>query len=128
VVHRQVPVLVRVMAAAWPTAGAARHALVELDEVRLGRGSSWSAERAVQEGRRLLVVATPDTYASRHHARVLRVKDRWVLEDAGSKNGMRISGGLAKRRWLEDGDLLQVGETFFSSALRCKWRKATRSM
>lgn len=113
VVRRHVPVLVRVMAAAWPTAGAARHALVELDEVRLGRGSSWSAERAVKEGRRLLVVTTPDTYASRHHARVIRVKDRWVLEDAGSKNGMRINGGWAKRRWLEDGDLLQVGETFF---------------
>jgi hypothetical protein len=113
VVRRQVPVLVRVMAAAWPTAGAARHALVELDEVRLGRGSSWYAERVTEEGRRLLRVTTPDTYASRHHARLIRFKDRWVLEDAGSKNGVRINGGWAKRRWLEDGDLLQVGETFF---------------
>jgi DNA-binding NtrC family response regulator len=101
------------MAAAWPTAGAARHALAELDEVRVGRGPNWSAQRAIEGGRRILSVCTPDMYASRDHARLIRVRHRWVVQDTASKNGLRINGGWARRRWLEDGDLLQVGETFF---------------
>lgn len=104
-------VLVRVLAAGQPLAGAARHSLAGLDEVRFGRGSGIS--RQVEQGLRVLDLRVPDPFASRHHARMVRAGDRWVLEDASSKNGLRVNGGMQVRRWLEDGDLFEVGETFF---------------
>jgi transcriptional regulator of acetoin/glycerol metabolism len=115
-VRRPQPVLVRVIAAARPSAGVSRHLLAHVDEVQLGRGpepdASW--QRRVEDGLRRLVLRIPDTFASRLHARLVRAGDRWVLEDAGSKNGLRANGRRARRHWLEDGDLFEVGETMFA--------------
>jgi DNA-binding NtrC family response regulator len=105
------PVLIQVLAAARPCEGTVRHALLGTDEVHLGRETGVG--RSVEHGVRLLQVRVSDPFASRLHARMIRAGDRWVLEDASSKNGVHVDGKPSRRRWLEDGDVFEVGETFF---------------
>lgn len=113
-VSRPQPVLVRVIAAAQPTWGASRHALAGVDEVHLGRAPSPAWERVVEDGLRRLVLRIPDSFASRLHARMIRAGEHWVVEDAGSKNGLRANGRRVRRHWLDDGDLFEIGDTFFA--------------
>lgn len=47
---------------------------------------------------------------SRRHARVFREKDRWVIEDAGSSNGLTVNGERCDRTVLKAGDVLQLGK------------------
>jgi len=47
------------------------------------------------------------------HARLRRVLGRWVLEDAGSKNGVRVQGTPQRRAVLNPGDSIECGQTFF---------------
>src|SRR5882672_10002107 len=96
-----------------PLESSHRFRLEDLDEVMIGRGISFAAERELVEGRRILVVRVPDGQISREHARILRAGDRWVLEDENSKNGVLVNGAAARRAWLTDGDLFEIGHTFF---------------
>jgi len=91
-----------------PIAGSSRHALAELDEVVLGRAT---ATRATREARRL-ALGVPDARMSQHHARLVRELARWVIEDAGSKNGVVVNGTRHQRAVLADGDVLLLGQTF----------------
>jgi pSer/pThr/pTyr-binding forkhead associated (FHA) protein len=50
-----------------------------------------------------------DVTVSRHHARVDREDDEFVLHDLGSLNGTYLSGERVDRRHLRSGDELQVG-------------------
>jgi class 3 adenylate cyclase len=54
-----------------------------------------------------------DQEVSRHHARLLREQEVWVLVDDGtSRNGSYVNGRpLVHRRALVDGDVLRFGET-----------------
>jgi hypothetical protein len=52
-------------------------------------------------------------YISRIHARVLRIGMDTVIEDADSKNGVRVNGELAERHVLKHGDLIRVGTANF---------------
>src|SRR5262249_62048305 len=54
----------------------------------------------------------PDRWMSRNHARLVRARDVWTLEDGGSRNGTRLNGEPAARKPLEDGDTLECGGTF----------------
>jgi len=92
-----------------PMQASARFVLSELDEVVLGRGGDRGARRT---GRRL-AVQVADPWMSSSHARLVRSEDRWLLEDGGSKNGSRVNGWPARQATLADGDLIELGCTFF---------------
>ena len=57
-------------------------------------------------------LAVADDHMSAFHARFERVVDRWVVEDAGSKNGVRVNGVLQRRAALSPGDVVECGQTF----------------
>lgn len=46
---------------------------------------------------------------SRLHARLLRDRSDWVVEDLGSRNGTLVNGEPIHRTRLRDGDKIQVG-------------------
>jgi pSer/pThr/pTyr-binding forkhead associated (FHA) protein len=54
-----------------------------------------------------LVVA--DRQVSRHHARLTRTPDGYVVKDLGSKNGTHVNGvPVSSSELLQDGDVIQV--------------------
>lgn len=61
-----------------------------------------------------VVVGVPDGRMSSRHARVMRSAGGYHVEDLGSKNGSLVNGvPVASKRRLEDGDLLELGHSFF---------------
>ncbi|MBI3185326.1 MAG: sigma 54-interacting transcriptional regulator [Myxococcales bacterium] len=94
-------------------AAGARYRLSDVDEVLLGRGESREAKRTSAGGVRRLCLSVADRRMSSAHARLTRVLGRWVLEDAGSKNGVRVNGAVQQRSVLADGDLFELGRSFF---------------
>jgi len=69
---------------------------LDKDEIIIGRGPDCD-------------VVVPDRQVSRHHARVLRTADGYVIEDLDSKNGTHLNGALIQRPMLlQDGDVIQV--------------------
>ncbi|HEU4406675.1 MAG TPA: sigma 54-interacting transcriptional regulator [Polyangiaceae bacterium] len=104
------PVLIAVLRAEEPLAPSHRWSLADVDEVRIGRGKGpLSASR---EGSRLSV-RVPDGWASTEHARLVRERDRTVLYDNGAKNGTFRQGVRVAREVLSDGDVIEIGHTFF---------------
>ena len=64
----------------------------------------------------LVIGRTPDNdlqidnrFVSRHHCRILTMREHSVLEDLGSTNGIRMQGRRIKRRRLRDGDVICIG-------------------
>ena len=49
-------------------------------------------------------------FVSRHHAQIITTKTSSVLEDLNSTNGISYNGKRVRRRVLNDGDVLQLGE------------------
>ncbi len=105
------PHLFRVFECSQPLAPSARHCLGDVDGVVIGRG-----ERRCERGARALPqlhLSVPDPWMSSAHAQLLRRDGSWFIEDAGSRNGTLINGVPAKRAALADGDVLELGRTFF---------------
>jgi transcriptional regulator with GAF, ATPase, and Fis domain len=50
---------------------------------------------------------------SQVHATLIRTKEGWLLSDCGSKNGVVVNGERAERGVLADGDIFELGHTFF---------------
>jgi hypothetical protein len=73
-----------------------------LDEPLVTVGRSPSADIQIDTG-----------YISRIHARLLRIDTTILLEDAGSKNGVKINGERVERWPLKHGDMLQIGAVPF---------------
>jgi DNA-binding NtrC family response regulator len=96
-----------------PLAASLRCSLAHVDEVVLGRGRERSAERTKDGEVRRLTVRVPDPWMSSTHARLVQVMGRWVLEDAGSRNGTVLNGVRHERGPLGDGDLCELGHTLF---------------
>ena len=96
-----------------PLAGSTRHDLRELDEVAIGRASARHHAREQRDGRRVLTLGVPDPRMSQPHARLVVELDRWILEDADSKNGVMLNGARQHRAVLEDGDLFDLGHSIF---------------
>jgi sigma-54 dependent transcriptional regulator, acetoin dehydrogenase operon transcriptional activator AcoR len=94
-------------------APAARFALHNVDEVIIGRGTARAHARMADGGLRKLVVRVPDPWMSGTHATLTKVFGRWVLEDARSKNGTMLNGEAQARAFLGDGDVIELGHTFF---------------
>jgi pSer/pThr/pTyr-binding forkhead associated (FHA) protein len=50
---------------------------------------------------------------SRHHARLYRQGDRWIVEDLRSTNGVYVNGKRTGRNLLQDGWRLDIGGVTF---------------
>ncbi|WP_437676969.1 sigma 54-interacting transcriptional regulator [Sorangium sp. So ce131] len=99
-----------------PLAPPARIALHEVDEVAIGRGPARKIERVEPAGggaSRRLDVRLDDPWLSSKHARIVRLLGRWVVKDCGSKNGSLVNGAPLGHAELADGDLIELGRTFF---------------
>lgn len=55
----------------------------------------------------------PDPQASRHHAKLLAVYNRYYVQDLGSANGTFLNGYRVENERLAHGDLLMIGATLF---------------
>jgi DNA-binding NtrC family response regulator len=102
------PYLFRIVECHRPAAPPARHALAGLDEVIFERGGRGHAL-----AQRQMILTSDDGWMSSTHARLSRRAGRWVLEDAGSKNGTFVNGAAGERFELIPGDVLELGRTFF---------------
>jgi predicted component of type VI protein secretion system len=107
------PHLFLVIQAARPTASASRHALVDVDEVAIGRGDAQTWRRTVERGVRRLAIEVPDEWMSTRHVEI-RVRIASVhIADVGSKNGTFVNGQAITTSVLADGDVIEVGRTAF---------------
>ncbi|KYF78058.1 Fis family transcriptional regulator [Sorangium cellulosum] len=107
--HR--PHLFIVLEAHRPLAPPLRLSLAGLDELVIGRGAG--REIQAMAGARRLAVRTDDRRMSSTHARLGKLLQRWVVDDLGSKNGTLVDGARTTRAELEDGDVIELGQTFF---------------
>jgi DNA-binding NtrC family response regulator len=96
-----------------PWAGGARFALAKTDEITIGRGSAYHFTREQAEATRRLVLTMPHATLSTKHVRLLRVGEDWAIQDRGSRNGTWLNGRRIDYAELNDGDVFQVGRTFF---------------
>ena len=79
--------------------GAGASAPLDKDACTVGRAATCSLQ-------------IPDRQISARHFTVGRRDGAWTLEDAGSRNGTRVSGKRIRRRGaLKDGDLITAGGT-----------------
>ncbi len=108
----------RVFDADQPTRPSERWCLDHLDEVLFGRADAHSLIRTAEGGTRTLKLGIADRWMSGSHARISRVMHSWVVEDTKSKNGVRRNGELTQCSQLQDGDVLELGRTFFVFRLR----------
>lgn len=81
------------------TQGPVAHAthLLERDSITVGRSSTCEVQLDSEE-------------VSRTHCRLARVDDEYVIEDAGSRNGIYVNGLKVRSAVLRDGDELQLGD------------------
>jgi sigma-54 dependent transcriptional regulator, acetoin dehydrogenase operon transcriptional activator AcoR len=107
------PALFQVLDCARPLTSSVRYLLGDLREVELGRGDAAWAAREPRPGGTALVVRVPDGRMSSRHARIVRDGAGFALVDEGSKNGSFVNGARAERTALRDGDLIELGHTFF---------------
>ena len=73
-------------------------------------GESLRVGRSIQ-------VAEPfprDSRMSRNHFEIKEEDGRFILSDAGSKNGTKVNGERCRRATLADGDTVQAGRSQFS--------------
>jgi DNA-binding NtrC family response regulator len=103
------PLVFRLLSCERPLAGTSCHALDGIDAVAIGR----AAEASVQRTPGALAIGVPDRAMSTAHARIVRDGRRWLIEDAGSRNGVVLNGEREERAPLVDGDLFELGETLW---------------
>jgi transcriptional regulator with GAF, ATPase, and Fis domain len=106
------PFLIRALECGAPLAGASRHALRGLDEVRIARAPRAHA-RTLEAGRQVLTLSVPDPKLSSRHARITREGGAWILHDSNSTNGSYIDGCRVTRQELHDGHVIDLGTTVF---------------
>jgi len=89
-----------------------RICLQGVEELTIGRGDlDRGGERPGNRAR--LSLCVPDDRMSGDHATFRRVMGRWFVEDTHSRNGTLLNGRRIDRKVLEDGDLLELGHSFF---------------
>src|SRR4030095_3931883 len=74
-----------------------------------------SSERALttQGGERSLRIFVGDRAMSSKHATLTCNDGRWSIADVGSRKGARINGNLVESAILAEGDVIELGNTFF---------------
>jgi sigma-54 dependent transcriptional regulator, acetoin dehydrogenase operon transcriptional activator AcoR len=97
---------------AQPLLGSARWSLEPLETVGIGRAVSSHAPAADAPARHLSL-RLPDRWMSQEHACLRRAGNHWLVEDTQSKNGTRVNGTPIERALLADGDVLELGQSFF---------------
>ncbi|AUX44309.1 ATPase AAA [Sorangium cellulosum] len=107
------PFLFLVLQCQRPLDPPARLSLDGVDEVSFGRGAARSFLRRSEGGRALLDVRLEDGWISSRHARITRDGGRLRLEDLGSTNGTFVNGVPQRSAALAEGDLIELGHTFF---------------
>lgn len=106
---RRQPQLVVALECDRPLAGSARFSLAGVDEVLLGRGGRREAIREVHQGYTTLRLRLPARSMSSTHARLVRAQGKWIVEDAGSRNGSFVNGQRVVRAVVSEGDVAEVG-------------------
>jgi DNA-binding NtrC family response regulator len=94
-------------------AGGARYSLAAANRVVIGRGTERGAERTFHGNRREVRIHVPSQSMSANHACLVRNGGSWTLEDLHSRNGSYVNGERVTAHTLRDGDVLEVGRTFF---------------
>lgn len=70
--------------------------VLDADEILIGRSPDCD-------------MVVPDRQVSRHHARLRRIPEGFLLEDLASKNGTHLNGEpIEDKVLLQDGDIIQV--------------------
>ena len=89
---------------------------VVLGRILVGFNGQTIAERELTPGR-FIIGRTPDNdlqidskYISRHHAQIVTSASTSVLEDLNSTNGIHVRAKRVRRRMLNDGDVVQIGQ------------------
>src|SRR3569623_1172115 len=85
-----------------------RHLLRGVERAVLGRSGEANAKRESAT----LRLGLPDPHLSVEHAVVERSLGGWQVRDLGSKNGLSVNGERLAHKVLEDGDWIEIGETF----------------
>ena len=93
-----------------PTMGSLRVSLRGISRIEVGRGERRAVAGVGLTGTRL---AVPDPWMSARHAELVCVLGEWTLRDAGSRNGVVRNGERVAHAALLDGDVLEIGRTFF---------------
>jgi transcriptional regulator of acetoin/glycerol metabolism len=91
-----------------------RLSLQGVDAVWFSRGrgpARGHQERSGSEAQ--LRVEVPDKFLSSSHASLQRIFGRWLLEDAGSRNGTFVDGARVEKVDLKDGTVFEIGHSFF---------------
>ena len=83
--------------------------LHEVDTIEFRRSSVTQARLAGSS----LTIQVADSWMSLPHSRMFRNGRGWQLEDAGSKNGTHLNGSRIDSEPLFDGDVLELGSSFF---------------
>lgn len=89
---------------------------IVLGRILVGFNGQTIAERELTSGR-FIFGRTPDNdlqidskYISRHHAQIITSASTSVLEDLNSTNGIYVRAKRVRRRMLNDGDVVQIGQ------------------
>ena len=89
---------------------------VVLGRILVGVNGQTIAECELKPGR-FIIGRTPDNdlqidskYISRHHAQIITTASSCVLEDLNSTNGIHVRSKRVRRRVLNDGDVVQIGQ------------------
>jgi type II secretory pathway predicted ATPase ExeA len=89
---------------------------ITLGRVLVGFNGQTIAERELTTGR-FIIGRTPDNdlqidskYISRHHAQIITSAHGSVVEDLNSTNGIYVRAKRVRRRMLNDGDVVQIGQ------------------
>jgi general secretion pathway protein A len=87
-----------------------------LGRILVGFNGQTIAERELKPGR-FIIGRTPDNdlqidskFISRHHAQIITSMHSSVLEDLNSTNGIHVRSKRVRRRLLNDGDVIQIGQ------------------
>lgn len=90
-----------------------RFDLNSIERVEFGRGQRRSFERIDTGDVGRLVLRVPDPWMSSRHALIERRGPRWVFSDRRSTNGSVLNGNPIDEADLADGDIIELGQTFF---------------
>jgi pSer/pThr/pTyr-binding forkhead associated (FHA) protein len=89
---------------------------VVLGRILVAVNGQTVTERELTAGR-FIIGRTPDNdlqidskYISRHHAQIVSSAQTSVLEDLNSTNGIYVRAKRVRRRMLNDGDVIQIGQ------------------
>src|SRR5919202_3355794 len=103
--------LVLVLDCNRPLASSTRYSLAHVATVTFGRAQERRFAFREEESERSLEIGLPDSWMSKNHARLRRILQHWVIEDAHSKNGTLVNGSRVDRVLLTPGDLIELGRT-----------------